>query len=295
MLDLILSATLLTKIALLIVIVVLFDYYDKFLYSLNLTILGLLSIELFLLLSFPFSNYLHFILLSVFLGFFISLLSYFLSFPLKTITNISISLLLILVSFKLIPLFFPEYNLGIGTQDLINNKSIYNNQFLAPIFLILSVCYALLFYYDYNSPLKIGLQLLSSDRNTDKYIHYKKPYLLILFTTRITIGVVLYIIITVHKGLITIDDFGFDYLFEIIAFLLLISTFKNYFKIRYNSIVWFLFLYFGVPALFVYVFEIIQRTEFLRDFSHNLVYAIIWIIILILTFLSTMRKKNKYV
>jgi len=295
MLDLVFSATLLTKISLLIVIVVLFDYYDKFLYSLNLTILGFLCIELFLLLSFPINNYLVFIALAIILGFLLSLLSYYLSFPLKTTINISISLLVILVSFKLIPLFIPTYNMGINTKEIINNNSIYNNEFLAPVFLILSISYALLYYYDTNSPLKIGLQLLSSDRNTEKYIFFKKYYLILLFTLRITIGVVLYIVFSVHKGLITIDDFGFDYLFEVIAFLLLISSFKNYFKIKYDKIIWFIILYIIVPASFVYVFELIQRTDIMKNNSQNLVYSSIWIIILIMTILSTLRKKNQYV
>lgn len=292
MVEVILSATLLTKVSLLIIIIILFDYYDKFLYSMNLCILGFISILLFFSLSVSADNYLTFILLIFPLSFCLSLLSYYLSFPNQTLKNITISLLILLVAFKLIPIFLPEFNLGIDTRELIKGETVFENKILLLSFLIATLSFVFLYYYDSNSPLKIGLQLLSIDKNSSKYIPINKTYLIFLFSIRITIGIFLISLITIHKGLITIDEFGFDFLFEVIAFLLLIMSLKNYFKIKYNNIFSFILLFVVTPVFFVYVFEMIQRIEVIRELSQNIIYAFIWILILSLTIMSTLKKKK---
>jgi hypothetical protein len=186
----------------------------------------------------------------------------------------------------------PSITLGINLDTFIN-QNIYNNIFLCSLTIFLPLIFVLIYYYDSNGPLKVGLILLSLNNLNKKIIPLNQFYLFTSLYLRIFIGLLFFYCIKIFSGTIALEDFGFQYLFELLSCQLLISAISNIRVFSRRSFVGIIGLFLIVPLFFTIFIEIVQRINFGLLKGQELRSLVVWFIILISTLMPILKRKNE--
>ncbi|HEX3681607.1 MAG TPA: hypothetical protein VHU83_03620 [Bryobacteraceae bacterium] len=180
-----------------------------------------------------------------------------------------------------------------GTTALFTNSVVIGDvdRPTAPIcFLVLALAYAVLAARDLTSPLYAAGRIESAGAGGAQLIPTSRFTLLFLLSTRLTLGVFLMATFAVNYGVVDSVPFGFDRVFDVIACLALLETFRSC-KI-FESRTFFATVagLCSPPALFVLLKELlshIQRAEWVGDMRSLL----FWLVVLGLILASRFAPK----
>ena len=287
----VLSGMLVNKTALLIIAITIMNYFNRMANAVYFGFIGLLCLSLFLCANFFLDSYFSLLIYSFFAIIF-GFTALFLVVPGRQAANIAISLMLIFLTSKLIPLIQKEISIGIDMRGSFFGVINYSSNSFAVFSVLLSLFFVFLHYYDLRGPLRFACQTISVGWPDFKksMIDYKS--VIFILASRISLGMFLYGVVYLGRDVFSLNDFDIAFVFEVMSYDFIIISLYNLRVFREGGVLYFLSAYFLIPFLFVIIFEFIQRFTVVTVNMAKINLLIVWGGIVVLMLFSLFKRND---